>query len=61
VLEGQISQGSFVRIARNRRALWAGRIRRLLRFSEGNNRAAAGQERAIAFDEFEAFQLEPAP
>jgi hypothetical protein len=29
VLEGQVSQGSFVRISRNRRALWTGRIGQL--------------------------------
>ena len=71
VTEGQVSQGSFVRISRNRRALWTGRIQQL-RLRGGASRraswAAAGQECVIAFDGFndvqagdvlEAFQLEP--
>ncbi|MDQ6919986.1 MAG: hypothetical protein M3170_00050 [Candidatus Dormibacteraeota bacterium] len=67
VLEGQVSQGSFVRISRNRRALWTGRIRQL-RLGGRAGPAAAGQECAIAFDGFtdfqpgdslEAFELEP--
>jgi translation initiation factor IF-2 len=66
VLEGQVSEGSFVRISRNRRALWTGRIRQL-RLVGGGSRAAVGQECVIAFDGFndvkpgdlvEAFQLE---
>ncbi|HEY4864432.1 MAG TPA: hypothetical protein VIK45_02860 [Candidatus Dormibacteraeota bacterium] len=71
VTEGQVSLGSFVRISRNRRALWTGRIQQLrLRggASRGASWAAAGQECVIAFDGFndvqpgdvlEAFQLEP--
>jgi len=71
VIEGQVSQGSFVRISRNRRALWTGRIQQLrLRggASRGASWAAVGQECVIAFDGFndvqpgdvlEAFQLEP--
>ncbi|MBJ7597083.1 MAG: hypothetical protein DLM67_22970 [Candidatus Nephthysia bennettiae] len=71
VLEGQVSQASFVRVSRNRRALWTGRIRQLrLRGAAGlgGTRATAGQECVIAFDGFndvqpgdavEAFQLEP--
>ena len=67
VLEGEVSQGSFVRISRNRRALWTGRIRKL-RPGGGGDRAVAGQECAVAFagfkdfeagDAVEAFQLEP--
>jgi translation initiation factor IF-2 len=67
VLEGEVSQGSFVRISRNRRALWTGRIRQL-RLGGGGDRAVAGQECAVAFagfkdfeagDAVEAFQLEP--
>ncbi len=56
VLEWQIAQGSFVRVARNRRALRTGRIRRLQRFPELATRAAAGEECRIAFDGFEAFE-----
>jgi translation initiation factor IF-2 len=67
VLEGEVSQGSFVRISRNRRALWTGRIRQL-RLGGRGGRAVAGQECVIAFagfrdfeagDAVEAFQLEP--
>lgn len=67
VLEGEVSQGSFVRISRNRRALWTGGIRQL-RLGGGGDRAVAGQEFVIAFagfrefeagDAVEAFQLEP--
>ncbi|PZS00181.1 MAG: hypothetical protein DLM67_01950 [Candidatus Nephthysia bennettiae] len=70
VLEDQVFQASFVRISRNRRALWTGRIRQLrLRgaVSPGASWAAAGQECVIAFDGLndvqagdavEAFQLE---
>jgi translation initiation factor IF-2 len=67
VTEGQVTQGSFVRISRNRRALWTGRIQRLL-LRGGASWAAVGQECVIAFDGFndvqpgdvlEAFQLEP--
>jgi translation initiation factor IF-2 len=67
VLEGEVSQGSFVRISRNRRALWTGRIRQL-RLGGGGDRAVAGQECVVAFagfrdfeagDAVEAFQLEP--
>src|SRR5437899_9399213 len=52
VLEGQVSQGSFVRISRNRRALWTGRIRQLRlggSASRGASQAAEGQECVIAF------------
>jgi translation initiation factor IF-2 len=71
VVEGQVSQGSFVRISRNRRALWTGRIRQLRlegATSRGASRAAVGEECVLAFDGFndvepgdslEAFQLEP--
>jgi translation initiation factor IF-2 len=71
VLEGQVSQASFVRVSRNRRALWTGRIRQLrLRGAASSDASlvAAGQECMIAFDGFndvqpgdavEAFQLEP--
>jgi translation initiation factor IF-2 len=52
VLEGQVSEDSYVRIAREREVLWSGRIRRL----QGGDPALAGQECAIAFDGFEAFQ-----
>jgi translation initiation factor IF-2 len=55
VLEGQVSQGSFVRISRNRRAVWTGRIRQL-QVGAGAGRAAAGQECNIALDEFNDFQ-----
>jgi translation initiation factor IF-2 len=67
VLDGEVSQGSFVRISRNRHALWTGSIRQL-RLGGGGDRAAAGQECVIAFAGFrdfeageavEAFQLEP--
>jgi translation initiation factor IF-2 len=54
VFEGQVSQGSFVRISRNRRAVWTGRIRQLR--LGGASRAAAGQECIIALDEFNDFQ-----
>jgi translation initiation factor IF-2 len=66
VLEGEVCQGSFVRISRNRRALWTGRIREL-RLGEGGACAAAGQQCVIAFagfsdfeagDALEAFRLE---
>jgi hypothetical protein len=42
VLEGEVSQGSFVRISRNRRALWTGRIRQL-RLGAGGDLAVAGR------------------
>jgi translation initiation factor IF-2 len=55
VLEGEVSQGSFVRISRNRRALWTGRIRQL-RLGAGGDLAVAGQECVIAFAGFSAFE-----
>lgn len=55
VLEGQISESSFVRIARNRRALWTGRIRQL-RCAGSAGPAGPGQECLIAFDGFQAFE-----
>src|SRR3981081_154482 len=55
VIEGQVSQGSFVRISRNRRALWTGRIRQL-RLRGGGDRAVAGQECAVAFAGFKDFE-----
>src|SRR2546430_14086335 len=55
VLEGEVSQGSFVRISRNRRALWTGRIRQL-RLGGGGDRAVAGQECVIAFAGFRALR-----
>ena len=55
VLEGQVSQGSFARISRNRRAVWTGRISRL-RVAKGAGPAAVGQECLLAFGDFRDFQ-----
>jgi translation initiation factor IF-2 len=55
VLEGQVSQGSFARISRNRRAVWTGRISRL-RVAKGAGPAAVGQECLLGFGEFRDFR-----
>ena len=57
VLVGQVSKDSYVRVARNRRVLWTGRIRELEGFAKAGRPASAGQNCTIAFDGFEAFQV----
>ena len=56
VVKGQVSKSSYVRIARHRRVLWAGRLRRLQGFTEQATQVPCGQECALGFDGFEDIQ-----
>lgn len=68
VLEGQLSQTSYVRLTRDQRVLWSGRVQGLQRLTASVRQVDSGQECAVSFEGFngfepgdliEAFQLEP--
>ena len=56
VVKGQVSKSSYVRIARHRRVLWSGCIRRLQQFTEQATQVPCGQECALGFDGFDDIQ-----
>ncbi len=68
VLEGQLSQTSYVRLTRDQQVLWSGCVRGLRRFTASVRQVDSGQECAVSFEGFhgfepgdlvEAFQLGP--
>jgi translation initiation factor IF-2 len=56
MLEGQLSQTSYVRLTRDQQVLWSGRLRGLRRFTRSVRQVDSGQECAVSFEGFHGFE-----